>query len=222
MQRIGTILIALLVISYPLTAQAPLTNNTVIVMTKAGLSQDVIISSINSHEASFKTEPDDLVALKKAGVGDKVIAAMLAMSQQKPKDLTVASDSLNAHPSNPPIVPTGIVAAESGSGDLKPARFANLFVIPADKAAPIIEGIDNLIKPIDEAKMTVVSDTGRAVIELQCLMGLTQLRIVMLKASGDASKNAETAQNLFLLKADEEGRFTLNGVRSERFTAVRL
>ena len=220
MRRVGSILIALLVISYPLTAQAPLTNDTVIVMTKAGLSQDVIVSSISSHDASFKTEPDDLVALKKAGVGDKVIAAMLAKSQQKPKDITAASDSLNAHPPSPPIVPRGIVAAEIGSGDLKPARFANLFVIPADKAGPIIEGIDHLREVIDELNSNAGGDTGRAVIDAQCLIGLTQLKIGMLKASAHAGENPETAQNIFPLNADEEGHFTLAGVQSERFVII--
>jgi hypothetical protein len=220
MQRVGSILIALLVISYPLTAQAPLTNNTVMVMTKAGLSQDVIVSSINSHEGSFKTEPDDLVALKKAGVGDKVIAAMLAKSQQKPKDLTGASDSLNAHPPSPPTVPTGIVEAEIGSGDLKPARFANLFVIPADKAGPIIKGIDDLRRVKDNAMPEVGDFWGRQVVEGQCLIALTQFSIAMLKGSAHAGENPETAQNLFLLNADEEGHFTLAGVRSERFVII--
>jgi hypothetical protein len=222
MQRVGSILIALLIVSYPLTAQAPLTNDTVIVMTKAGLSQDVIISSINSHESSFKTEPDDLIALKRAGVADKVIAAMLAKSQQKPNDLTVTSDSLNTHPPSPPMSPTGIVEAEIGSGDLKPARFANIFVIPADRAGPIIKAIDDIRDAIDEAKKKAGWDTERQVIEQQCLIGLTQVGIAMLKASADAGGNPETAQNLFQLNANEEGRFTLAGVRSERIVIIAI
>jgi len=225
MRRVGSILIALLVISYPLTAQAPLTNDTVIVMTKAGLSQDVIVSSINSHDASFKTEPDDLVALKKAGVGDKVIASMLAKSQQKPKEMTVTSDSPNAPPPSPPPLPTGIVAAEIGSGDLKPARYANLFVIPEDKAGPIIGGIDNLRGLIEEAKKNeemATGEPGRALSEAQCAIALTQMKIAMLKASMNAGENPETAQNLFSLNADEEGHFTLAGVRSERFVVIAI
>jgi hypothetical protein len=191
-------------------------------MTKAGLSQDVIVSSINSHEASFKTEPDDLVALKKAGVGDKVIEAMLAKSQQKPKGLTVTSDSVNVPPPSPPTFPTGFVAAEIGNGDLKPARFASLFVIPADRASQFIEAIGNLRDKIEDEKEKA-KRTGFGmpdVIEGQCLIALTQLKLAVLKACADAGKSPDTAQNLLLLNADEAGHFTLAGVRSERFVII--
>ena len=112
--------------------------------------------------------------------------------------------------------PQVFVEAEIGSGDLKPARFANIFVIPADRAGPIIKAIDDIRDAIDEAKKKAGWDTERQVIEQQCLIGLTQVGIAMLKASADAGGNPETAQNLFQLNANEEGRFTLAGVRSEK------
>src|SRR5262249_3971972 len=55
----------------------PLTNEDVISFKKAGLRDDLIISTINSGPAMFKTDAADLVALKKAGVSDALIAAML-------------------------------------------------------------------------------------------------------------------------------------------------
>jgi len=58
-------------------AQTALTNDAVIRMVKAGLGEDLVISTIKSQPASFTTGPDDLIALKGAGVSDKVIAAMI-------------------------------------------------------------------------------------------------------------------------------------------------
>jgi uncharacterized protein DUF4410 len=56
---------------------APLTNDDVIRLKKAGIGDDVIILTISSGATKFSTEPADLVALKNAGVSDAVIAAML-------------------------------------------------------------------------------------------------------------------------------------------------
>ncbi len=57
--------------------QTVLTNETIIKMAKAGLSDDVIISTITSQQAKFATDPDDLIALKGAGVSDRVLGVMV-------------------------------------------------------------------------------------------------------------------------------------------------
>jgi len=61
-------------------AQSTMTNDSVIKMAKAGLGDDVIIGSINGQAGTYKTSADDLIALKGAGVSDKVIAAMITKS----------------------------------------------------------------------------------------------------------------------------------------------
>ncbi len=58
-------------------AKAMLTNDSVVKMVKGGLSGDVIVRMIRSQPARFATTPDDLLELKRAGVPDAVIAAML-------------------------------------------------------------------------------------------------------------------------------------------------
>jgi hypothetical protein len=60
-----------------------LTNNDVIQMHKAGLSQDVIESKIKSSPVSFRTGPQDLIQLKEAGIGDRLISLILEKSTQK-------------------------------------------------------------------------------------------------------------------------------------------
>ena len=58
-------------------AQTALTNDAILKMAKAGLGEDILISTIKSQPGRFTTAPDDLIALKGAGVTDKVIAAMM-------------------------------------------------------------------------------------------------------------------------------------------------
>ena len=60
--------------------QAVLTNDAILKMTKAGLSEEIILGSIKAQPGQFSTAPDDLIALKSAGVSDKVIAGLLEKS----------------------------------------------------------------------------------------------------------------------------------------------
>ncbi len=58
----------------------PLTNEQVVQMVKAGLSEEMILKTIQANAAQFDTAPQSLAALKEAGVSEKVLAAMLAAS----------------------------------------------------------------------------------------------------------------------------------------------
>jgi hypothetical protein len=59
-------------------AQEVLTNDSVIQMIKAGLPEAVVIAKIKSTATKFDLKTDSLVSLKKAGVSDKVLEAMVA------------------------------------------------------------------------------------------------------------------------------------------------
>jgi hypothetical protein len=67
-----------LVIALCVQGQQTLTNDAVAKMAKAGLGEDIILSMIASQPGTYSTGPDDVVALKKNGVSDKVIGAILA------------------------------------------------------------------------------------------------------------------------------------------------
>ncbi len=60
-----------------LTAQAALDNDAVIKLMKAGLSDDLIISTISSQPGNYNTTADGIIALKSAGASDKVVAAIV-------------------------------------------------------------------------------------------------------------------------------------------------
>ena len=80
-----------------LFAQESLDNDSVIKLVKAGLSEDLIVTTINSSPGQYDTSANALIALKKAGAGDKVVAAMI----------------LKASGTTPPATPA---ATAAGSG----------------------------------------------------------------------------------------------------------
>ncbi len=55
-----------------------LDNDAIVKMSRADLGDDIILQAIHSQPGEYRTSPDDLVALKDAGVSQTVIAAMLA------------------------------------------------------------------------------------------------------------------------------------------------
>src|SRR5262249_60566295 len=59
-------------------AQETLTNQSIMEMLKAGLSERVVIAKIRTSPTSFDTSTDALIALKKSGVSEKVIEAMMS------------------------------------------------------------------------------------------------------------------------------------------------
>jgi hypothetical protein len=58
-------------------AQDALTNESVVKMVKAGLSEGVILSMVKTQPAKYSVNPDKLIELKSAGVSDSIVAAMV-------------------------------------------------------------------------------------------------------------------------------------------------
>jgi hypothetical protein len=59
------------------SAQEPLTNEAIVKMVKASLSEDVIVSMVRTQPARYTVAPEQLIALKSAGVSDRIVAAMV-------------------------------------------------------------------------------------------------------------------------------------------------
>lgn len=79
-------------------AQQALDNASVVKLSKSGLSEDLIVQTINASAGHYDTSADALIALKQAGITDKEVGAMLMK---------------NANPNGPAPapVPTTIVIA---------------------------------------------------------------------------------------------------------------
>lgn len=88
-----------------LYSQQALSNDSVIKLAKAGLSEDLIVTTINASQTNFDTSSDAIIALKSAGVSEKVIAAMIVRSsapQTAPVPVaTPAPTGQSAQPAGP-------------------------------------------------------------------------------------------------------------------------
>jgi hypothetical protein len=91
-----------------------LTNASVVTMAQVGLGPDAIIAKIKTSPNAFDLSTDQLIALKKAGVPDAVIAAMLNASVGGAVSASAAVDSTSPDPKAPHA--GGIYLLEAGPG----------------------------------------------------------------------------------------------------------
>src|SRR5690349_15652396 len=91
------------------TAQvAPLKNDDIVDLTKAGLSAESIIAKIKRSECKFETEPGDLVKLKEERVSNEVIQAMIECEIPK-----IAADTSPAARQTTPATTTASLAIQA-------------------------------------------------------------------------------------------------------------
>jgi len=116
-------LLSILLLCLFLTAvaqPAALTNDSVVKMVKAQLGEDLIVTTIRSQLCIFQLGADDLIALKQAGVSDKVIAAMVEKSNLDTTAGAVAQPVAGA-PAAPPVSEVGVYYQKAGEwADLPP------------------------------------------------------------------------------------------------------
>jgi hypothetical protein len=67
----------------PPSVSATMNNNSVIKMAKAGLGDDLILQTINTQPGLYSTDAESLVALKDAGISDRIITAMMTKSRKQ-------------------------------------------------------------------------------------------------------------------------------------------
>jgi hypothetical protein len=87
-----------------LVAQQTLNNDSVIKLVKAGLSEDLIVSSVNASPGSYDTSANGLIALKQAGASDKVVSAIV-LKTSAPAPATMAQVTGAAAQAPPPPPP---------------------------------------------------------------------------------------------------------------------
>jgi hypothetical protein len=91
--------LALLAISPLIFAQQEMNNDAVIKLLKAGLSDDLIVTTIDASPGKYDTSADALTALRNAGADSKVISAVLMKSAPGPPPPPAAPISLPDAPS---------------------------------------------------------------------------------------------------------------------------
>jgi hypothetical protein len=80
------------------TMPPPMTINDVIALSQDSVSADVIISQLKATDSYFHLTTEDIVALRKAGVNDKVINAMIQTANQPRRQRTRTTVYPNYYP----------------------------------------------------------------------------------------------------------------------------
>jgi len=75
--RKTVVVIALLLFAPVLLAQQSMNNDSIIKLCKAGLSDDLILSTVRAAPGNYDTSADGIIALKTGGASDKVISAVI-------------------------------------------------------------------------------------------------------------------------------------------------
>jgi hypothetical protein len=128
------VLLLLLLPNLVCAAQQPLDNDAIVRMSKAGLSDTLIVTAIHTQPTRFDTSTDGMIALKAAGVSDAVVAAMVI------KQAPAAA---------PPAAPaTGVSATSPAAGGAG--------AVPDDPNAPHEPGVYIYSTKAQGAKMTPV------------------------------------------------------------------
>ena len=103
-------------------AQQALDNNAIIKLVKAGLSDDLIVTTINAQPGNYDTSTDGLIALKTGGASDKVVAAIVLKTSAAPPPAPSAPA--------PPIAPAPPAPTTPPAPPVAPAP-------PAPPVAPV-------------------------------------------------------------------------------------
>ena len=115
---------------------------------------------------------------------------------------------------------SGIVEAELVNGDLKPARFAKVYAIPADTPVRLknAEDIKSIYASIaqtldDTQKKMAALGLDQTIVEPLCTASLNTIRTQMLQLD-NAAKDTSSNSGVIATSADEMGEFTLKGMNS--------
>ena len=96
--------------------EPPLTNSAVVKLAKAGFKEKTIISIISARIPAFDLSPDRMIELKRSGVSEKIIVAMLARQEgMDPFDDDTWGEDLSSGPLELPKGSTGSTPNGGGS-----------------------------------------------------------------------------------------------------------
>ena len=97
-----TLCAALLFAALPVSAQEAMNNDAVIKMIKGGLSDDLVITAVSSKPGNYDTTTDGILALKSAGVSDKVIGTLIVKASGASGPEAAPPAAANIAPPLPP------------------------------------------------------------------------------------------------------------------------
>jgi hypothetical protein len=81
--RLAILANCVLLFGSTLGAQSSLNNDAIIKLIKAGLSEDLIISTVNAAPGTYDTSADGLIALKAVGASDRIVSAIVLRASSR-------------------------------------------------------------------------------------------------------------------------------------------
>lgn len=106
------ITLAFAVLCPVLIAQQALNNDAVLKLVKAGLSDDLIVSTINASPGTYDTSANGLIALKNGGASDRVVSAIVLKASGAAPAAGAAPVAANGLP--PGIDQVGVYRKDKG------------------------------------------------------------------------------------------------------------
>jgi MFS family permease len=138
MMRVVLALVLVLAVSLSLPgaisiAQEVLTNDSVIQMVKGGLPAAVVIAKIKSTPSKFDLRTDSLVSLKKAGVTDEILEAMVSAGSGGGAASAPSSSGTAAMPAPPaPAMAAGALKTQDVIYQLVGGKYVEMFATSAN------------------------------------------------------------------------------------------
>jgi len=111
-----TLLLFLMLALLP-TAASALTLQEVVTLSKAGVSEDVLMAIIDRDHTIYAIDANQLIALKRDGVSEKIVIALLKSGRQEPPPTQTASADVTSY------VPTGPTLVMVGHGPERPNTY---------------------------------------------------------------------------------------------------
>ena len=151
-------------------APAPMTNQDVIKLVKAKVSEDLIIVKIRHSKTKFDVSVDALVALKEAGVSDNLIAVMMnPAAPAAPPPAVPASAAPAPSPAPKPAFPPSNVPKEVAPVDANTAPKAPAPKPASVTSAPANFGVyiwaDGELKPLGRVQTKVQLSKFRSLLK---------------------------------------------------------
>jgi len=159
-------------------------------MAKAGLGEDILISTIKTQPGRYTMAPDDLIALKAATVSDKVIAAIMEKAASGPGAPTPSAPSADS-PSKAaagPVNEVGVYYLKGGAwADLPPevVNFKTGGVLKSIGTAGIVKGDVNGRVNGEHSKTALKSPVSFLVYVSEGV-AITEYQLLRLRDSKDA------------------------------------
>jgi hypothetical protein len=126
--RKNILAVLFLVICPVLVAQQAMNNDAITKLVKAGLSDDLIVSTINAQPGTYDTSTDGIIALKKAGVSDRVVAAIVGKTANP---APAAPSAMAPIPPSAPVA-SAVPAAVDSVGVYYQAKDGNWLEVEAE------------------------------------------------------------------------------------------